>query len=133
MGIALRNLRRLALANQILGAIFLLFGLPMVALPFLSAFSMFNDRTAAGGIPAAAIFWVLSLGLGGACCLIGALGYGLGILLWKGRNLRACRVLAIIQCFFIPLGTIMGSVTLIFLRRPESALVFAENRAAARQ
>jgi len=133
MEIPLRNLRRLALANQIMGALFLLFGIPMVALPFLSAFEMLNDRTSAGGIPAAAVFWVLSLALGGAFSLIGTVGYGLGILLWKRVNLQACRVMAVMLCLFFPLGTIMGSVTLIFLRRPETARVFSKSRVADRQ
>lgn len=133
MEIPLRNLRRLVLANQIMGAVFLLFGIPMVALPFLSAFEIFNDRTSAGGIAAATVIWVLPLALGGAFSLIGTVGYCLGILLWKRVNLQVCRVMAVMLCLFIPLGTIMGSVTLIFLRRPETAWVFSKSGVADRQ
>jgi hypothetical protein len=57
-------------------------------------------------------------GLGGALGL-GALLVGAGRCLQARRRWAFCRAAAIVGCLFLPLGTIVGAVTLGILSRPE--------------
>ncbi len=74
------------------------------------------------GLPAAAVLSGLLLLAG---FLLGVVMARAGFLLARGERYRFCRAVAWASCFFVPVGTLLGAITLALLYRPETKRLFA--------
>lgn len=51
-----------------------------------------------------------------------------GFLLARCERYRYCLAVAWAACLFVPIGTLLGAITIPILRRPETRRIFAEER-----
>lgn len=116
------------MAQQFLGVTMLLVGVPLFALPFLSAAEMLlgKDNTGMAALPFAAVFWVIGVVCGAGISAAGGLIYWLGVQLWRRQKFRICIGLSCFELCLFPIGTALGVWSLILLRRPTVRVLFDE-------
>ena len=124
------NLQALEICHYIWGGLICLMGLfPLIYVAFGIAFvsDVFGTSTQ-GGPPAEFGYFFIAIGL-----FVTAIAQTVGILnIFSGRNIRQRRgkiltmVLAGLNCFSVPFGTILGVFTLVILSQEDVAREYSE-------
>lgn len=122
------HLRLLAKAHNVIGALIFVFAL-FVGFQLIVSLSIFGASSQAEpmGSQLRMAGWGMAL-LGGAMMAIYlALAFligGVGWYLNRRKNYTYCIVVSALECIFVPIGTVLGILTLIVLLRPSVRELF---------
>jgi hypothetical protein len=116
------NLKILSFFQYIVAILFFCAGfVPFLYLIFGTLFVVAGASqgadTEGGGLIAAGGIIIMALGIlaGGGCWLMGFLYFLTGRWLKRGKHYLFCMIMAVIECCFMPFGTILGILTIFLL------------------
>ncbi|BET68355.1 membrane protein [Opitutales bacterium ASA1] len=129
------HLRTLGLLHYVLGGIIACFALlPMVHVGMGLVLALAPEKMSSGseGAPPAFLGWIFVV-IGTVLVFMGwslaAATIYLGRCLRRKKNHTGCLVVACVECMFMPLGTLLGVLTIIALVRPTVKRLFGTDGA----